>query len=294
MKPLDSIIDSAFVVKNDKMNLRIGILDINECLLHEEAIPELVEQLRVTIKNDGCLNHPIIVDSESHLVLDGVHRIAALKKLRCKRIPACLVDYKNPSIKVLNWYRTIKGIGAIKRLLAKLKLNGLNVEKVNQVNENFLGVSPIVAALKTWNESYLVNSQFQGHKEAYDIIERIEKHLKTLGFDIKYETENDAQRKLLQHETEAVLLTPKLTKQIIIDTARSGKIFTHKTSRHIIPARPMRVCVPLNRLKSKESLTEINKELNVMLQKKHLTHVPPGSVFEGRRYEEDLYVFEEN
>jgi hypothetical protein len=90
-----------------------------------------------------------------------------------------------------------------------------------------------------------------------------------------------------------VLLTPKLAKQAIIDTARSGKIFAHKASRHIIPARPMRLCVPLNLLKGNRPLSEINEELKSMLQKKRLKQIPSGSIFEGRRYEEDLYVFEE-
>jgi hypothetical protein len=30
-----------------------------------------------------------------------------------------------------------------------------------------------------------------------------------------------------------------------------------------------------------------------MLLKKRVEHLPLGSLFEGRRYEEDLYVFEE-
>jgi hypothetical protein len=293
VKSLHPVLASAYVIAGEKMSLHIAILDIDALLLHEEAIPELLEQLIASIKDDGCLNHPIIVDSESLLVLDGVHRVAALRNLKCKWVPACLVDYKNPAIQILSWYRTIKGTNAIKRLLAQVKHVGCNVEKVNQINENAIGVSLIVAAIKTLDESFLVNSQFEGLKEAYDIIECIEKRLKTIGLEIKYETEFDAQQRVTQNQADAVLLTPKLTKQVIIDMARSGKIFAHKASRHIIPARPMRLCVPLNLLKSNRPLSEINEELKSMLQKKCLKHIPSGSVFEGRRYEEDLYVFEE-
>lgn len=293
MKSLASVLASAFVIKTEKMDLRIAIVDIDTFLLHEDPIPELLEQLTASIKDDGCLNHPIIVDSESFLILDGVHRVAALKKLKCKRIPVCLVDYKNPVIQIFSWYRTIKGTDTVERLLAQVKHLGLNAEKINQINENIVGVSPTVAAVKTINESFLVNSKFENLKEAYDIIEHIETRLKTIGFKIKYETEYDAQQRLAHRQTDAVLFTPKLTKQAIIETARSGKTFAHKASRHIIPARPMRLCVPLNLLKSNKSLSEVNEELKSMLHKKRLKHVPSGSVFEGRRYEEDLYVFEE-
>ena len=293
MKSLHSVLASAYVIKNEKMNLRIAILDIDVLLLHEEAIPELLERLVASIKNDGCLNHPIIVDSESLLVLDGVHRVAALKKLKCKRVPACLVDYKNPAIQVFSWYRTIKGANAVKQLLAQVKHIGCSVEKVNQINENVIGVSPIVAGIKTLDESFLVSFQFDGFKEVYEVIECIEKRLKTIGLEIKYETEFDAQQRLTQHQADAVLLAPKLTKQAIIEAARSGKIFAHKVSRHIIPARPMRICVPLSLLKNNRSLSEINGILKSMLQKKRFKRIPSGSLFEGRRYEEDLYVFEE-
>ena len=293
MKSLHSVLASAYVIKTEKMDLRIAILDIDALLLHEEAIPELLERLVASIKNDGCLNHPIIVDSESFLVLDGVHRVAALKKLKCKRVPACLVDYKNPAIQIFSWYRAIKGANAVKQLLAQVKHVGCNVEKVNQINENVIGVSPIVAGIKALDESFLVSFQFEGLKEAYDIIECIEKRLKTIGLEIKYETESDAQQGLTQHQADAVLLAPKLTKQAINEVARSGKIFAHKASRHIIPARPMRVCVPLNLLKTNRSLSEINEMLKSMLQRKRFKRIPSGSVFEGRRYEEDLYVFEE-
>ena len=224
-----------------------------------------------------------------------MHRVAALKKLNCKRVPACLVDYKNPAIQIFSWYRAIKGANAVKQLLAQVKHIGCNVEKVNQINEIVIGVSHacIVAAIKTLDESFLVSFQFEGLKKAYDIIECIEKRLKTIGLEIKYETEFDAQQRLTQHQADAVLLIPKLTKQAIIEVARSGKIFTHKASRHIIPARPMRVCVPLNLLKNNRSLSEMNEILKSMLQKKRFKRIPSGSVFEGRRYEEDLYVFEE-
>jgi len=274
------------------MNLYIAIVDIDALLLHEETIPELLQQLMASIEKDECLNHPIIADSESLLVLDGVHRVAALRNLKCKWVPACLIDYRNPAVQVFNWYRTIRGINATE-LLTQIKYVGSNLEKVDQINKNIIGVSPVVAAVKTLDGSFLIRSRFEGLKEAYGIIECIEKRFKTVGLEIKYETESDALQRLVKHQADAVLLTPKLTKRAIIDTACSGEIFAHKASRHIIPARPMSLCFPLNLLKSNRSLGEINEELKSMLQKKCLKKIPSGSVFEGRRYEEDLYVFEE-
>jgi len=286
-------LSSAYVIMNERLNLRITILEIDALLLHEEPIPNFVEQLIYSIKNVGCLNHPIIADAESLLVLDGVHRVAALKNLRCKRVPACVVDYKSPFIKIFSWYRTVSGIKTIESLLAEVTRVVDSVKRVDYIDESLIGFSPVVAGVKTVKESFLLNRQFESFKEAYDIIKCIETQLKTIGLEIRYETESDAQQRLNQHQADAVLYTPRLTKQAIIETARSGKIFAYKATRHIIPARPLHLCVPLSLLKESRPLTEVNETLKNILKGRRMEHVPPGSVFEGRRYEEDLYVFEE-
>lgn len=115
------------------------MLEISSLLLHEETIPELLEQLTWSIKKDGCLNHPIIVDAESFLVLDGVHRVAALKRLRCRRIPACLVDYWSPAIKVFNWYRTIGRVNTFESLLSEVKHVASSVERVDKIDGKVIG-----------------------------------------------------------------------------------------------------------------------------------------------------------
>jgi len=278
---------------NERLNLRIAIVEINSLLLHEETILALLEQLKHCIKKDGCLKHPIIVDAESLLVLDGVHRVAALKKLGYKRIPACLVDYKSPAIQICNWYRTIGRVNTLESLLSEVKQVANSVESVAQIDEGFIGRSPVAAALKTVNESFLVNHPFESLKEAYDIVKCVEERLRTVGFYVGYETESDAKQRLKKHQADAVLYTPRLTKQAIIEAARSGKIFTYKATRHIIPARPLHLCVPLHLLKDNRPIREQNEMLKSILLKKKVKHLPSGSLFEGRRYEEDIYVFEE-
>jgi len=286
-------LSSVYVIANERLNLRIRLLKISSLLLHEETIPEFLEHLTWSIKKDGCLKHPIIVDAESLLVLDGVHRVAALKKLGCKRILVCLVDYKSPEIQVFNWYRTISKINSLKSLLSEVKNVVGSVKKVDQIDKKTIGTSPDVAALKTVNESFLLNHTFESIKEAYDVIKCVEERLKILGLKVMYETESDAQQSLNKHEADAVLLTPKITKQAIIETARSGRIFAYKATRHVIPARPLGVCLPLSLLRGNRPLKTLNEILKNTLLKKQIKHLPSGSLFEGRRYEEDLYVFEE-
>jgi len=276
------------------MNLHITILDIGSLHLHEETIPELLNRLVETIRKDNVLKHPIIVDKKTLVVLDGMHRVAALERLNCEKIPCCLVDYENPAVAIGCWYRTIKETNKQEKLDEQIRRLGNHVREVEELDEQLIGVSPVVAAIKKDDKVFLVHSPFRNSKEAYEIIERIEKQLRKAGFQIGYETETDALRKLERREVDAVLLTPKLTKNSIIKTALSGEVFTYKATRHVIPARPLFLNVPLNLLKdSEKSLDEVNKILKDMLQKRRLKKVSAGNLLEGRRYEEDIYIFEE-
>ncbi len=70
---------------------------------HEEIRPEYLEQLKNEIQSDGILKMPIAVDKKTYIILDGHHRLHALKKIGCKRIPVILFDYQSPEIEVIPW-----------------------------------------------------------------------------------------------------------------------------------------------------------------------------------------------
>jgi len=247
-----------------------------------------------SIRAQGFVKHPIIVDKESMVVLDGVHRVFALKKLGVKRVPACLVYYKNPNIKVGGWYRTISDASNVQNVLEQVEqISGVTV-KTGKFDKSAIGVTPTAAAIKFRNKTFLVNASFKNLKEAFNIIEQIEEGLKSSGFVVKYETERDALKSLREGRVNVVLCTPRLCKQDIIEAAVAGEVFASKATRHVIPARLMGVNVPLSLLRrEKRPLSEVNDELNRMLQRRRLKRIPSGSLLDGRRYEEGLYIFEE-
>jgi len=256
----------------------------------------MLEKLAAEIRMDEALRHPVIVDKESFVVLDGMHRVAALKLLSCRRIPACLVNYKSPSISVGAWYRTITSANnySIDKMLEEMSSLGFNIERVDLEPGYKIGKNDIVAAVKTRENTYLICHSFGNLKEAYDYIKLIENRLKQLNFKVNYDTEADSFKKLKEGIVDAILLTPKLSKDEIVKTALSGEVFAHKATRHIIPARPLYVNVPLGLLTSENlSLEQVNEEFRKMLMKKKLKMIPAGSFIENRRYEEDVYLFED-
>jgi uncharacterized protein (DUF1015 family) len=79
------------------------IFEIEELREHEEIRPDYLEALKNEIQLDGILKMPICIDKNTCIILDGHHRLHALKRLGCKKIPCVLVDYQSPEIKVIAW-----------------------------------------------------------------------------------------------------------------------------------------------------------------------------------------------
>ncbi len=46
---------------------------------------------------------PIAVDRSTYIILDGHHRLHALRRIGCRKIPAILVDYHSEEIEVIPW-----------------------------------------------------------------------------------------------------------------------------------------------------------------------------------------------
>jgi hypothetical protein len=81
-----------------------------------------------------------------------------------------------------------------------------------------------------------------------------------------------------------------ISKSDIVEVALSGRIFAPKSTRHIIPARPMAVNIPTDWLWGDLSLGETNRRMVDLLKSKRIERLPPGQVLD-RKYDEELFVF---
>jgi len=78
-------------------------VDIKQLKGHEQTIDERVKSLLDEIERDGVLKRAIAVDGKTNVILDGHHRLCALLKLNCTKIPVVFLNYDDASIKVLPW-----------------------------------------------------------------------------------------------------------------------------------------------------------------------------------------------
>jgi len=84
---------------------RKGLIQLEQLKPHERMNPAYVNELAKRIEVEGKLKKAIAVDVHTRIILDGVHRFYALKKLGCKRAPVLWVDYASPQIVVRSWKR---------------------------------------------------------------------------------------------------------------------------------------------------------------------------------------------
>ena len=279
----------AYIISHDGDRLDISLIEIDRVLPHEETIPEMLQSLTERIRSDLLQKAPIIVERDNLVVLDGMHRLEALRRLTCRFICICLVDYNSPEIVVDRWCRTVSRPFSIEDASDLAEKLGLKISERQCCGSEAEKNLPLMIFSGT---SKLLMGSSQEVSSSFRAVLKFEKALRERGNKIGYETEKRAMAMLREESIDTVICPPQIDKEQVIESAIKGRTFIFKSTRHIIPARPMAVNVPLSLLKDDSlSIEAANEKLSEMLRGRSLRHLQPGSSWNGRRYEEDLYIF---
>lgn len=266
------------------------MVNLDELKPHEEVIDPIVGSLANEILNQGQLRDPLVVDQEEFVILDGMHRFNSLKLLKCRFIPCCLVDYDSHLIKVGSWFR-IFSVGeaetVAEKLLGQAQLD-YTKRHADLADMNYDSHTIIV----TSNGTQFIRPQPLDPIQSARTAVSLEKALVREGHVVDYQSEILALQKLKSGKTSLVISVPIFTKQQIREFAMTGNLLPHKVTRHVIPSRPLGVDIPLKLLTdSMISLKEADRKLGELLAQKRVERRPPGSVVDGRQYQEELLVF---
>ena len=271
-------------INSSTISFRITFIDLDGLKPHEEIIEQAVRQLAKAIREENEVRDPLIVDKRSLVILDGMHRYSALKKLGCQRAPVCLVEYDDERIGVGAWFRCFNATNP--DALAAEALGALNQKYEREV----IGTSEIDlknSAIMTRLSRFQLTGEIDRLSKS-QLAVKIEKYISGEGFKCEYAEDTIAQP---TSKANLVIPVPIFSKTEIRETAMSGRLLPHKVTRHIIPSRPLRLDVPLDLLVSGSS-EEANEKLEQLLSSRRVTLKPPGSVIDGRRYQEELLIFE--
>lgn len=273
-----------FRIKNAKIPIILSLRPIEELRPHEETVRLSLDALVALLSRDPILRHPIIVDEKTGLVLDGTHRLAALRELDCQFAPCALVDYENSEVRVERWFRAIGGT-QLRDFGSKLaKLEPRPTESANA--EQCLSNRTCYASLEN-HDSCLVFSA-----STRDPVE-----LAYAGFEIE-KVARDERLKITYEDIKSpppsnafTLSTIAVEKSEVMEASNHHRVFPPKTTRHVIPSRPLGIGVSLSLLRESD-LGEAQGKFLKHLHSKHLEHKPEGSWIGSRRYQEEVFTFE--
>ena len=267
------------------LNFKIALLELSVLKPHEEVIASLVRKLSDQMESEGEVKDPLIIDEKDHVILDGMHRFNSFKSLKCRFAPCCLLDYDNPAIKVESWYRVFDVEEPEKfagELLEDIAVN------YRQSKDSIDGSEIILAGEGT---RYVPTQPTDDVHAARRAVE-LEKATVLKGHKVEYQPSVIAIQRWKSGNARFVIPLPTFTKRRIRELGEKKILLPHKSTCHVIPSRPLRVDVPLSLLKN-EKITpaEANVQLAELLSSRKVDRRPPGSIVDGRRYEEELLVF---
>jgi L-serine kinase (ADP) len=79
------------------------LIPLTELREHEEVEPDKVEELVEDLRRSKVVADPIWVAAGSGVILNGHHRVAALRRLGAERAPAWEIDYSSPDVRLERW-----------------------------------------------------------------------------------------------------------------------------------------------------------------------------------------------
>ncbi|MCW4049685.1 MAG: hypothetical protein NWE89_08100 [Candidatus Bathyarchaeota archaeon] len=281
---------SAYTINHEGLRMDVALVETDMLLIHEETIPIRLMSLEHSIRRDGVQSAPIIVDRDSMVVLDGMHRTAVMKRMGCRFTCVCLLDYFDPRINVQRWCRVIPPAFDPEKAKNILSSFDLRLESMPQL-KNLDDEAGLMLIYK--DRAFKVNTSNNDLGQAFKRSYELENLLRSRSYKIIHGTETEALAHIRSGVYEAALCLPKVTKDQVIEVATNNMILTPKATRHKLPARPVQVNVPLSLLMDKKlTLEEANKTLADTLNEPKRYNL--GTKWMGRVYNEVLYVFHDD
>jgi L-serine kinase (ADP) len=276
-----------FSITSGKIPILIALKRTEDLRPHEETVQEDLDGIVKALQHEPLLRHPIIADSTTGLVLDGTHRLAALKQLGCRSIPAALIDYQNPLIQVDRWFRTIK------------------LQNPSDFLKRLEGLTPIPMSNSDADRSLLARSSYATLRDIHQCVAFRSKDVAPLNlcrhaFALEQIARDNHAKVAYTDKEETETLSPstvlmstiRLEKPEVVECCLKNQLFPPKSTRHIIPSRPLGITVPLRWLKA-TNFEEAETQLENHLAEKRVKRLPEGSVVGSRRYMEEVFLFKQ-
>jgi len=283
---LEAHSSQGYSIAGGRIPILIALKKISDLKPHEETVAEDLKKLVNALKENPVLRHPIIADRRTGIVLDGTHRLAAIKQLECNFIPSALVDYDDAQITIERWFRQFSGsnVRKLENDLRRLKPREVSLDEC----EDGLSKRRWYATIEK-PKSYLafpVRSP-----DPYEMVRDshgIEMAARKGGVKITYQDNKDMET---GDPDALVMSTIRIEKKEVVETVKKGRLFPPKSTRHLVPSRPLGGGVPIDWLQGSD-FSEAQSRYQEYIQSRKVTRLPEGSRVGSRRYLEEVFLFE--
>ena len=263
-------------ISSSNLTFRISMIETEKLRPHEEVVESTVNKLVNAIQREGLLRDPLMVDKDDYIILDGMHRYNSLKRINCRFIPCCLVDYNSPMIKVGAWFRlfTVNDPESLaERGLSDSDLTYSKLTKGTPAVGDDARTIVLTKSGTIFSLTQPVNSLERAHEAV-----ALERLLVQQGHQVTYLSETAAIQQLVSGEPNLAITLPVFSKNQIREVALRDQLLPHKVTRHVIPSRPLAFNVPLKLLTDPEiSCEEADRKLSELLGQRRIDRKPAGS-----------------
>ena len=267
--------------------ISLAIVPIENLLPHENVIPTLLASVKRDMSRTGFQRDPIIIDKTTKVVLDGMHRLGALSSLGAKSALCVEFDYLDRSVLLERWLRYF--IAPHRKFISEL-ISILALKRSRDFRTAMRSVDSYRSsmALLSNKESYSSEPQ-RDLLKSYEKLAQFDKLAKSRRVEVQSHSEGE-RISLLSSESVFVLYPHRIEKKQILSMALKAKLLPFKTTRHIVPTRPMGVYFPLNLLMH-SNLDKCNQALEEIIARSRIDLLDRDAWYEGKRYAETLAVF---
>lgn len=278
---------------------RLKLEPLEEIRLHEEVLPDMFRKICRAICEERVLQDPIFIDEDSKVILDGMHRAAALLKLKygecqslfwdstrkeytypeCVNCPGkfkdleyvlcCSVDYVNTrAVRLEKWYRGVHYRKGMEEIISVLKSH----YHVQEQKSTYEFSDKDFAVLTNGKKYFSLSGEFRNTLDKYMALRSAEQLIRSKGGEIRYFADEKESEILKNSKFSFIIRTPTIQRKDVQTFSMKGfpikgKVFPPKSTRHRFQARPLKINIPLQLLE-KEDYQLKQEQLKVFLRRK--------------------------
>jgi len=273
----------------------LKIVPIDKCLRHEGIVEKWVDRIAFSIMDIGIVKNPMIAakQNDHYVIIDGMHRLAAYNNLEVPDVLICEINYFSKKVRLEGWDAfTFRPLGALE-LLQDLfpEKDGYSIKEckdIDKARKELIDRQHILIAGDKGGKFYTLNKPMKDKEYILDELihdtEKIDDEIDRRNLRVLYVENSTSAEQFANSDAQSMIIRPQFRKDEVIERTLSKKLFPRKSTRHLIPDRPLRVDLDLSLLRAHVDIETKNQLLD-----EHLKWC-----FESGRvrfYPESVYVF---